>query len=272
MTAIREALGEFGAWLVRDLGRLYAGLFGGGLAVAALTLASNRNTVANTALVVGGALVALGALTPWFRHAQWKHGSVEFEDPEIQRERVRSALRISEEQRTSSADFRSSTAPDALRIYAATQALDAIFKDTARHAPEFARCSFRLFMYDDLKQRLIAVLTTPEQPVASRMWEPGKGVTGVAYKEAKYVIAVGDATHDDTFSLDETAQTYYADFAEVAAAPVFNASRKVIGVLSISHCENTTILDTLDGRNAHDLAAAACARIIVDLLGWRSDD
>ena len=81
MTAIREILGAFGAWLVGDLGRLYSGPFGGGLAIVGLTLPSNRNTVANTALVVGGALVALGGLVPWFRQARWKHGSLEFETP-----------------------------------------------------------------------------------------------------------------------------------------------------------------------------------------------
>ena len=272
MTAIREILGAFGAWLVGDLGRLYAGLFGGGLAIVGLTLPSNRNTVANTALVVGGALVALGGLVPWFRQARWKHGSLEFEAPEIQRERARAALRVSEEQSTPGVNFTAFAAIDATRVYAATQALSALFNDTARRAPEFANCSFRLFMFDALKERLVAVLSTPEQSEPSREWTIGEGVTGVAYRDAEYVIAVGGATHDETFGLDEDAQTYYSDLTEVAAAPVFNASRKAIGVLSVSHRENASILDTPVGRRVHDQTAAACARVIVDLLGWRSDD
>ena len=272
MSGIRGVLRALGAWLVRDVGRLYAGIVGGGLAIAGLMLSPNRNTVANTALVVGGALVALGGLVPWFRRARWKHGSLEFEDPEIQRERARSALRVSEEQRTPGVNLGALTALDATRVYTATQALVALFKDTARNAPEFAKCDFRLFMYDALKERLVAVLSATEQREASREWRIGEGVTGVAYREAEYVIAAGEATHDDTFDLDTNAQEYYSDLTEVAAAPVLNVSRKVIGVLSVSHSEDSTILDTTVGRRVHNMAAAGCARIIVDLLGWRSDD
>ena len=272
MAAMRRALRTFGAWLARDVGRLYAGLFGGGIAVAALTLPPNRNTVANTALVVGGVLVALGALVPWFRHARWKHASLEFEDPMIQRERARSALGVSEEQRTPGVNLKTFPASDPTRIYTATQALAALFEDTKRRVPDFVHCSFRLFMYDALQERLVAVLSTPGQAEASRAWRIGEGVTGVAYRDAEYAIAVGDATHDETFGLDEDAQRHYSDLTEVAAAPVLNESRTTIGVLSVSHCEDKTILDTAAGRSVHDLAAAACARVIVDLLGWRSDD
>lgn len=255
-------------WLLRDVGRLYAGLFGGGLAIAGLTLSSNRNTVANTALVVGGMLVALGSLVPWFRHARWKHGSVEFEDPQIQRRRAEAAVTVSEGQRTPGGRLRASNFLDGTRIYAATQALTALFRD----APGFDKCSFRLFMYDDAKSRLVAVLSVPGQPEPSREWRIGEGATGVAYKEAEYVLAAGEATHDVTFNLDEDARAYYSDITEVAAAPVLNASGSIIAVLSVSHAEQETILNTSDGRRVHERAAGACARILVDLLGWRSDD
>lgn len=272
MTKMVKNLRLFVIWLARDLGRLYAALFGGAVAVIALTLPANRNTVANTALVVGGVLVALGGLVPWFRLARWKHGELEFEDPQIQRQRARLAQHVSEEQRTPGVSFEASTALDATRVYVAAQALGALFEDTARSAPGFDKCSFRLFMYDALRERLVAALSAPGQDVASREWKTGEGVTGAAYRDAEYVIAIGDSTHDETFGLDEDAQAYYSNLTEVAAAPILSASRNVIGVLSVSHSEEETILDTLEGRRAHHLAATACARIIVDLLGWRSDD
>lgn len=256
------------AWLLRDIGRLYAGLFGGGLAIAGLTLSPNRNTVANTALVVGGILVALGSLVPWFRHARWKHGSVEFEDPQIQRRRAETAVTVSEGQRTPGGRLRASNFLDGTRIYAATRALTALFSD----APRLANCSFRLFMYDEAKDRLVAVLSFPGQSEPSREWKIGEGATGVAYQDAAYVVAVGEATHDDTFDLDKDARSYYSDITEVAAAPVLNASGSVIAVLSVSHSEQETILNTPNGRRVHERAAGACARILVDLLGWRSDD
>lgn len=272
MTRIATSLGSFIVWLTRDLGRPYTALFGTAVAGAALTLPSNRNTVANMALVVGGVLVALGGLVPWFRHARWKHGSLEFEDPEFQRQRARLARQVSEEQRTPGVSFEASTALDATRLYVATQALGALFNDTVRYAPGFDNCSFRLFLYDALRERLVATLSAPGRDEASREWKVGEGVAGVSYRDAEYVIASGDSAHDETFGLDESAQRYYSDLTEVAAAPILSASRNVIGVLSVSHNEDATILDTSEGRRGHLLAATACARIVVDLLGWRSDD
>ena len=198
-------------WINRDLGRVYAGLFGGALATVGLTLGSNRNTVANTALVVGGLLVALGALVPWFRHAQWKHASVEFEDPQIQRQRAEAALTVQEgENAREPTNFVTAT-----RLYTATQALAALFTS----ADGFAQCQFRIFMYDSPKDRLVAVLNVPNQPQPSREWMIGEGVTGTAYRDKSYTIAIGDATSDTTFGLDTDAQTHYSDLTEVGRRP-----------------------------------------------------
>ena len=92
---------SFGAWLVRDLGRLYAG-FGGGLAVAALTLASKRNTV-DGPRCGGSARGARRSHSGFGCSVEARDGS-EFEAPDSARD-LRSALRISEEQRKASADF-----------------------------------------------------------------------------------------------------------------------------------------------------------------------
>lgn len=160
---------------------------------------------------------------------------------------------------------------NATRYYAASLALEAVFEDAARLDEGFAQCRFRLFMYDERRSRLIAVLRPNDASEAAREWEPGKGVTGVAYETREYAIAVGAATHDDTFHLDDDAKLDYADLTEVAAAPVFNASNHVIGVLSVSNTTSRLILSRPLGRRVHIQATSVSARILVDLLGWRSD-
>ncbi|MDE0669019.1 MAG: hypothetical protein OXI48_08335 [bacterium] len=94
----------------------------------------------------------------------------------------------------------------------------------------------------------------------------------MAYDTGEYQIATGGATHDGTHNLDEDRQRRYADLAEVAAMPVLNAAGATIGVLSVSHTTGRAILATSEGRRAHSTAADALARVLVDLLGWRSDE
>lgn len=267
--SLRTAAARF---VAGNVGRLYVGLIGGVVVVWALVLPADRNTVANTAIVVGASLVALGGLVPWFRHARWKSASLEFEDPEIQRTRAGVARAVASEQKTPGVAIAHSAAIDATRNYAATMALAAVCEDAARQALGFKHCRFRLFMYDAQQDELTAVLTPPGQGDLTKSWKPREGVTGVAYSTGEYAIAVGEETHDETFGLSDEARRSYAHLTEVAAAPVLNASRKVIGVLSVSHDTGERILSTASGRKIHMSAAAAAARVIVDLLGWRSDD
>jgi hypothetical protein len=80
------------------------------------------------------------------------------------------------------------------RYYAGMLALSAIFERTGLD------CEFRLFMYDDITKLLMpAFVEEPES--TARGWEPGKGATGVAFSENRYVIATGDETHDETYGL-----------------------------------------------------------------------
>ena len=278
-------------FLSGNVGRVYVGLMGGLITCAALVhMQADRNTVANTAVVSGCVLIALGGLVPWFRRVRWKHGSVDLQDPEIAK--ASAALDISEQQRASEVPMLADEAAaggvarrrshaisiskdnaiDATRSYVATLALAAVFKDAAVRNPDFKDCEFRLYMYDSLRERLVAVLSTEEQEGAARQWKSGEGVTGVAYEQEKYVVAVDAETHDDTFNLDEEAQRTHADLREVAAIPVLSASRDVIGVLSVSNDTQTRILNTEAGYRVHTRVAVAAARIIVDLLGWAQDD
>jgi hypothetical protein len=88
------------------------------------------------------------------------------------------------------------------RYYAGMLALSAIFERTGLD------CEFRLFMYDDITKLLMpAFVEEPES--TARGWEPGKGATGVAFSENRYVIATGDETHDETYGLSHEQQQKY---------------------------------------------------------------
>lgn len=253
-----------------EIGRSYAAIVGLGVATAGLGLDSGRNTVASTAVVAGSVLIVLGALVPWFRRVSWKHGELEIEHPEIRK--AEAAQDLAERQTKSGLRLHSGEDVVAARLYSARLALKAIYGDAAVYVPEFEQCDFRLFMYDRRRALLVASVQPLDRSSAGREWRPGEGATGVAYESGEYVVAVGDETHDETFNLDTSAQLAFAHLTEVAAMPLANASGRVVGVLSVSHSTEQTILSTAGGYEVHAAAAAAATRVVVDLLGLDNDD
>ena len=253
-----------------EIGRPYAALVGSGVVVAGLGLSSGRNTVASTAIVAGSVLVVLGALVPWFRRVSWKHGELEIEHPEIRK--AQAAQDLAERQSGPGLRLHSGEDVDAARLYSARVALKAIYGDAAAYVPAFEQCEFRLFMFDEQRSPLVASVRPLDQLAVGREWRPGEGATGVAYESGEYVVAVGDQTHDETFNLDASAQMAFAHLTEVAAMPLANASGRAVGVLSVPHSTEKTILNTPEGYEAHARAAAAATRVVVDLLGLDNDD
>ena len=255
---------------ILDLGRLLSAAVGASIVYGGLRLGSDRNTVANTALVVGGGLVALGTLIPWFRLVRWRHGEIDIEHPEIGR--ARAAQGLAERQAESPIVLREGEDIAAARLYAARLALRAIYRDAASFVPSYERCEFRLFIYDARRRLLMAAFRPLDEEVPTRSWRPGEGATGFAFRDNEYVIAVGSQTHDATFNLDEAAQQAYAHLTEVAAMPLANGAGRTIGVLSVAHSTGETILDSEAGYRAHARVAAMVSRVVIDLLGLARDD
>jgi hypothetical protein len=202
---------------------------------------------------------------------RWPGGFVEVEDPELQRARV--AKEVSEEQDRDDVDVSvgESETLDATRYLVATFAAEGTISEAKRAYPSFDDCEFRFFMFDEEEERLVAALRPDQPEVGHRGWKRREGVTGLAYDTGDYQIATGRATHDGTHNLDEERQRQYANLTEVAAMPVKNALGLTIGVLSVSHTTGRPILATSESRKAHSAAADALARVVVDLLGWRSE-
>ncbi|MCY4258450.1 MAG: hypothetical protein OXE04_09270 [bacterium] len=257
------------AQVQHNAGRVFAALVGSGMIVAACLIASNLGSATHTMIVGGATLVGLGTLTPWLRRVGWGKASAVFEDPELQRARL--SMEISEEQSQNRLSIKPQESVDATRYFAATLAFQAIIADAQKAQPSFSACQLRFFMYDKRQDRLFAVLR-PGQPDASqRGWRLREGVTGMAYATGEFQIATGAATHDGTYSLDEDHKRRYAHLTEVASMPVMNTKGVVIGALSASHDTNKNILGTDGWCRAHQVAADAIARVVVDLLGWHSD-
>ena len=216
-------------------------------------------------------------MAPWLRSLKWPGGSVELENPAIQAAKVyeqkaKVAMEVSDEQDRDDVSVGQGETLDATRYLVATLAAEEILEEAGRAYQGFGDCEFRFFMFDDDEEKLFAVLR-PDQPDAGqRGWRRSEGVTGRAYDSGEYQIATGGATHDGTYNLDEDRQQRYANLTEVAAMPVQNALGVTIGVLSVSHATDRTILATVESRRAHSAAADALARVVIDLLGWRSDD
>lgn len=252
----------------KDVGRLYAGLVGTGIVVASFFNAEHA-AFATPAIVTGAALVAVSTMSRWLRHLGFPGGSVDVEAPELQRARV--AKEVSDEQERDDVSVAQSESLDATRYLVATLAAEGIIHEAKRAYTGFGDCEFRFFMFDEQQDRLFAVLRPDQPEEGQRGWRLREGVTGLAYDTGHYQIATGRATHDGTHDLDEHRQQQYANLTEVAAMPVQNALGVTMGVLSVSHTTGRAILATDRCRKAHSAAADALARVVVDLLGWRSD-
>ena len=221
----------------------------------------------NAAISVGGFLVGVSGMAPWVRSVRIGTAELQMTPPSHRAERYRE---MSGQQDAGGVFVTAKGERDTTRQLVAEKAAQAVFH--AAVEDYFEGCEFRFFMYNDRRRELIAVLR-PEMPEAEqRGWRPGEGATGVAYQKGIYQLAQGDKTHDGTFGLDEERQERYQHLTEVAAIPVVNANGRLIGVLSVSHSQDRVILGTDEGYRKHAAVADEMARIVVNLLGWRTDE
>jgi len=132
-------------------------------------------------------------------------------------------------------------------------------------AEELGPCEGRLFLYDEVTDRLLAAFRPPSdvEPIGFR---PGQGVVGVAFETGDHVVATGRATHDDTYALTPEMQARYEHLTAVAATPVWWED-EVIGVVSLSTDVPEPRFVTEAGYRAHLELAAQLGVALVELLG-----
>ena len=219
------------------------------------------------AIGVGGVLAGVSGMAPWLRRVKFPGGELEMRDPPGTAEQYQQmADRKDAGKRTIFPDEQM----DTTRQLVAEKAAQALFDDAVEDY--FDGCQFQFFMYNDRQQKLIAVLRPDSPSDPQRGWKPGEGATGMAYQKGIYQLIQGSKTHDGTFGLEDERRHRYSHPTEVAAMPVLNASDRLIGVLSVSHSQDRVILGTDEGYRRHVAIASAMSRIVVDLLGWRTDE
>lgn len=221
----------------------------------------------STAVVAGSVLVAVSGMAPWLKRVKIPGAELDMVDPSEKAEQYR---KMADTQESGTLSVAQGEQTDTTRQLVAEKAAQALFENAVNDY--FGGCQFRFFMYNDRQRKLIAVLHPDPPQGEQRGWRPGEGATGVAYQRGVYQLAQGDKTHDSTFGLDDERQERYAHLTEVAAMPVVNASGRTIGVLSVSHSQERIILGADEGYRRHAAMASEIARIVVDLLKWRTDD
>lgn len=257
--------------LRRQPGRAALFILGLGLLVAAFF--ENRLEFAVPALTAGVVCCLAALLTPWLREfaVNLRQGEVSFKTREPA-EVVATAVAAEEpsqekEEAVKEIDEHERQRADA-RHLVATAAVDQLLHPT--DGP-LVGCEFRLFFYFADRGRLLPVLDPDRDPERSEGWAPGQGVTGEAWRREDYVLATGSECSDGTYGLTASQQQRYRRLAAVAAAPVFNASGRIIAVLSASSEDANSRLLTEEGREEHLALAAAMSRVLVDLLFWERD-
>lgn len=257
-----------------NAGRLLVMVPGLGL----LTNAATRpGTLSDTefvvALLVGGGLLLGGYLAPSLRRLVIGAKGVEIETHEPNYEApLQQGTELTEEvESTRGADVRPDEAILAAQFYAADRAMDSIFASVL-HSEGL---QFHLYLMDDDVGGLWPTFGAPNHVDEQPPWRPGVGVVGTAYQRNEFVVATGAATNDGTYGLDDTQRAQHAGLFAVAAAPIVNAAGTVIGVLAASerdyYGDGSLILQRPEAREAFTVAADACARVLIDLLGWFTD-
>ena len=102
-------------------------------------------------------------------------------------------------------------------------------------------------------------------------WPSGVGVVGQAWRDSMTVVLAGGELQEATASLGVDQLDRYGDLTSVAAVPVLNAAGRCIGVLSAATSATEPNLDTDAPLEALTLLAEACARVMIDILGWDDD-
>ena len=251
--------------LARHSGRVAAvaiglGMLSGGAFLGFL----GKDSAVATALVFGGlVLCALGCLVLYLK--TFKAGGVEAEtrDPAG----LQLAQEVAHARETNadpeSIDLAGEDAWEGARFRLGERALEYLLSDLHDH---LYGCEARIFLFDAVEQKLVPAYRPAEATGPPIAWAPGVGVTGVAFREERYVFAEGDRTHDGTYGLTPELQERFANLTAVAAVPLFDREDKVLGTLSLSSRSPATKLTTDHGYAQHVALAQQVAVTLVDLL------
>lgn len=137
---------------------------------------------------------------------------------------------------------------------------------TAEHGP-LEKYEFRVFIYDADRGRLMASYE-PGGVQPSEGWEIGQGAVGAAYKNEDYLCVKGEDCWNGSYGLTPEQQTRYKALGLqiVAAMPIMNARKEVIGILAASSDSTGDYIASMNGYKIHHELADAVGRVLIDVL------
>jgi hypothetical protein len=245
--------------------------------MVAFALGQSNATLGFAAL--GIAAVIAGALLPRLEEAQISASGARMKFGALTPEQESSlvlgtALEVSREQVDDRAELVAAS-----RHYLAGEALAAVL--SPRDDEEAAGAHFRVYLYDDDRERLTPVLFPGEDEVdfpgefarSIEEWEVGKGATGTAYDTGEFVYVSGDAIWDTTYGVTPDQADRFRGLTAVAAIPIVNAAEQVIGVLTgtTDSSEPGPLGDEDEALICLLSRSLLVSRVLVDLLGWYPD-
>jgi hypothetical protein len=132
--------------------------------------------------------------------------------------------------------------------------------------------SLHLYLPDETGLMLVPVFEADRAGGGADWWQVGQGIVGRAWRDGEVLAARGQEILDSIGDLPLQRREQHAGLAVVVAAPALNAVGRAIAVLGASATDPTSRLDAPEGIEALVTHAEAIARILVDLLGWESDE
>jgi hypothetical protein len=132
--------------------------------------------------------------------------------------------------------------------------------------------SLHLYLPDETGAMLVPAFEADRSGAGTGRWQVGQGIVGRAWRDREALAARGAEIMQGLADLPADRREQYAALAVVAAVPVLNAAGRPIAVLSASSTDPASTLDRPDGIEALVTHAEAISRIVVDLLGWESDE
>jgi hypothetical protein len=131
--------------------------------------------------------------------------------------------------------------------------------------------NLRLYLPDEAGEVLAPVLRESSED-DSEQWRRGEGAVGQCWARDEIVVARGPELQSGLPAIPPRRARRYTALAIAIAVPVRNAEGRPIGVLGASSPDPDSGLDSPEAAGDLFAAAAVCARILVDLLGWANDE
>lgn len=136
----------------------------------------------------------------------------------------------------------------------------------------------RLYVWNDEVGKLEPIAkanqSTSLEP-SGQVWDPGQGAVGAAWTRGETVVGRGVDCSNDRFHLPPELQRKYRKYRLVSAMPVLNDVDRQIAVLTYSSKDpvhEASFAPDSPEDAAQASATSHIARVMVDLLGWETDE